>query len=62
MPPTGADKNYIPVIATDFGPYSFDRIPVLSKDGEVNLRGNCFLVETRKNKIQTWKTKKVYLS
>ena len=47
---------HIPVIATDFGPYSFDRIPVLSKDGEVNLRGNCFLVETRKNKKDWLKT------
>ena len=48
----------IPVIATDFGPYSFDRTPVITKGGNVNPYGNCFLVETLKNKKGWLKTVK----
>jgi glycosyltransferase involved in cell wall biosynthesis len=40
---------HVPIIATDFGPYSYDRKPVITKGMKINPDGNCFLVETRKN-------------
>lgn len=43
----------IPIVAQDFGPYSPTTIgctPILEKNGIVNKNGNCFLIETAKNK------------
>ena len=43
----------IPIIATNFGPYSPSTIgctPINEKGGEINKNGNCFLIDTTKNK------------
>lgn len=37
------------LIASDFGPYKLDLIPLIEKGGSINKNGNALLVETRNN-------------
>ena len=36
-------------IAQDYGPYQIDTVSILNKDGSINDKGNCLLVDSRKN-------------
>ena len=49
---------HIPVIATNFGPYSYDREPVIKKGGYIDKNGDCFVVDTIKNKKDWLRTVK----
>lgn len=49
----------IPIIAQDFGPYAPSTIgctPILGKNGIVNKDGNCFLIDSTKNRKSWLKT------